>query len=152
MDKFDELKFIYERTEKLSERRQISSQIYLTINTLIFGTLAFLLKDSGLHNWNLILISLLFVGVGLLVCFIWQRITSQLELIIGWHYKQLREIEQTLPESHHLFTKEFQEFFEAKKGKRFSFSNLESLLPRLLTGLYIVYGLSLIGAAILAWI
>ena len=152
MDKFDELKFIYERTEKLSERRQISSQIYLTINTLIFGTLAFLLKDSGLHNWNLILISLLFVGVGLLACFIWHRITWQLESIIGWHYQQLREIEKTLPESHQLFTKEFREFFEKKDGQRFSFSNLESLLPRLLTGLYIVYGLFLIGGVILAWI
>ena len=152
MNKFDELKFIYERTEKLSERRQITSQIYLTINTVIFGTLAFLIKDSGFHGWNLIWVSLPFFFVGLLACNIWYRIILHLESIIGWHYEQLRELEQSISESHMVFNKEYEQFFKTKGTKRFSFSNLEAQLPRLLIGLYIVYGICLVVAVSIALI
>jgi hypothetical protein len=146
MEKFDELKFLYDRTQKYSERRQAASQTYLTITTVIFGALAFLLKDSGLQDWYLILVSLPFFGVGLLACITWYRIIRDLETIIGWHYQQLREIENKIPESHLIFSKEWEEFFKIKDGKSFSFSNLESQLPKLLIVLYAIYGISLVIA------
>lgn len=152
MDKFDELKFLHERTQKLSERRQTSSQTYLTINTAIFGAIAFLIKDSGLRSWNLIIVILPLFVVGLLACITWYKIISNLKSIIGWHYDQLREIEKKIPKSHQAFTKEWDEFFQVKGKKQFSFSNLESQLPRLLIGLYIVYGIGLAVAVILSWI
>lgn len=152
MDKFDELKFLHERTQKFSERRQITSQTYLTINTVIFGALAFLLKDSGLQGWNLIWVSLPFFGVGLLACIIWYNILWNLEAIIGWHYQQLREIEGNISESHLTFNKEWEKFYREKGNKRFSFSGLEAQLPKLLIGLYTVYGLSLVIAVLLSWI
>lgn len=152
MEKFDELKFLHDRTERLSERRQTTSQIYLTLNTAILGSLAFLIKDFGLHGVTLILISIPLFGVGLLACFIWYKIIWNLESIIGWHYHQLREIEKKIPKSHLTINKEWEEFFQNKGRKRFSFSNLESQLPRLLIGLYIVYGIGLAVAAYLSWI
>jgi hypothetical protein len=152
MDKFDELKFLHERTQRFSERRQITSQTYLTINTVIFGAIAFLLKDSGLRGWNLILVSLPFFGVGLLACIIWYRILRHLESMIGWHYQQLREIEEKIPDSHLTFNKEWEKFYRQKGKKRFSFSGLESQLPSLLIGLYTVYGISLVLAVIFSWL
>ena len=152
MDKFDELKFLHERTQRLSERRQTTSQTYLTINTAIFGTMAFLITDSGLQGWNLILISLPLFGVGLLACITWYRIIWNLESIIGWHYQQLREIEKKIPESHLIINKEWEEFFKVKHKKSFSFSGLESQLPRLLIALYAIYGVSLVIAVFLPWV
>jgi hypothetical protein len=152
MDKFDELKFIHERTQRLSERRQTMSQTYLTINTVIFGALAFLMKGSGLQGWHLILLNLPFFGVGLMACLIWYRIIRNLESIIGWHYEQLREIEGKIPGSHQVINKEWKRFFNEAGNKRFSFSALESQLPRLLIGLYTVYGVKLAVAALLSWL
>ena len=152
MDKFEEIKFVHERTQKYSERRQISSQIYLTINTVIFGILAFMIKDSGLHGWNLVFVSLPFIGIGSLACIIWHRIIWNLEAIIGWHYQQLREMEDSLSGSHRIFNREWDEFFKPRGKKKFSFSNLEAQLPRLLIALYIIYAFSLVIAAFLTLI
>jgi hypothetical protein len=150
MEKFDELKFLHDRTQRLSERRQTTSQTYLTINTAIFGALAFLVKDSGLQGWSLILVSLPLFGVGLLACITWYRILLKLEVIIGWNYEQLREVERKVPKSHLTINKEWDEFFKPEGNKGFSFSGLESQLPKLLIALYAVYGLSLAIATILA--
>lgn len=45
MNKFDEYKFFAENTHHLSERRQATTQSYLTVNTAIFAVLVFLVKD-----------------------------------------------------------------------------------------------------------
>lgn len=152
MDKFDELKFLHDRTQKYSERRQTLSQIYLTINTAVFGALAFLIKDSGLNGLTLILVSLPLYGVGLFACITWHRIIWNLESVIGWHYQQLREIEKKIPNSHRIFNKEWEKFFIEKDKKKFSFSNLEAQLPKLLIALYSIYGTSLLIAVLFNWL
>ncbi len=149
MDKFDELKFLHERTEKLSERRQTTTQTYLTINTAIFGALAFLIKDSGLKSWTLLWANIPLFGVGILVCAIWLRILQKLDSIIGWNYEQLRAIEKAIPESHQLINKEWLQFFSERNGRHFSFSDLESQLPRLLILLYAAYAVGIIVGVIL---
>ena len=68
MDKFDEYKFFTERVQHRSERRQQASQIYLTVNTAIFGVIALLIKDSGLHGWSLMIGVFPLFCVGILVC------------------------------------------------------------------------------------
>lgn len=140
MEKFDEYKLACERTQKLSERRQATSQTYLTINTGIFGAIAFLVKDLGLGGLSLVVtISPLFI-VGILICIIWLSIILNLERILNWHYRQLRELEGTMRGSTKILSKENREFFEPGKGKRkFSFSMLEAWLPVILIMVYIVY-------------
>ena len=111
MEKYDEYKLLYQRTEKLSERRQATSQIYLTINTAIFGAIAFVVKDSGIEGWNLFyVISPLFL-VGILICIIWLNIVLNLEKILNWQYKQLRELETEIRGSSRIFSKENTAFF-----------------------------------------
>ncbi len=48
MDKFDEYSLFSSLVQHKSQRRQAASQTYLTVNTVIFGVLAFLVKDAGL--------------------------------------------------------------------------------------------------------
>ncbi|MBI5839713.1 MAG: hypothetical protein HZB19_06395 [Chloroflexi bacterium] len=147
MEKFDEYKLLYERTQKLSERRQTTSQTYLTINTAIFGAIAFLVKDSGLTGSSLIAaISPLF-AVGVLICIIWLSILFNLEKILNWQYKQLRELEGDMRGSARIFTRENKEFFETGKDKKkFSFTLLEGWLPGILGAVYLVYLLGMVIA------
>jgi hypothetical protein len=149
MDRFEEYKLLYQRTEKLSERRQATSQTYLTINTAIFGAIAFLVRDSGLTGWILIqAIGPLFI-VGTLICIIWLNIILNLENVLNWQYGQLRELEGKMRGSVQIFTRENREIFEARKGrKRFSFTMLEAWLPRILGALYLGY---FIAMALAAW-
>jgi hypothetical protein len=75
--KFEEYKLHLERVQKLSERRQTTSQIYLTLSTAIFGTISFLIKDSGLHNWALVGTAIPLFLVGILACNIWLQILKR---------------------------------------------------------------------------
>src|SRR5687767_11257125 len=149
MDRFEEYKLLYQRTEKLSERRQATSQIYLTINTAIFGAIAFLVRDSGLAGRSLIqAIGPLFI-VGTLICIIWLNIILNLERVLNWQYGQLRAMEAKMRGGVGLFTRENNELFESRKGrKRLSFTMLEAWLPRILGALYLGY---FIAMALAAW-
>jgi len=152
MDKFDEYKLFAESTQYLSERRQNATQTYLSVNTVIFAVLAFVVKDTGLQDWKLVLISLPFFLVGIIACVIWYRIIAQYKDLIGWRYNQLIEMEQAMSESYKMYLKEWHDFFEPRQGKeRFGFSRLEAWLPRLFMTLYATFGLALVLATALCW-
>jgi hypothetical protein len=146
-DKFEEYKFHAERAQKLSERRQATTQTYLTINTAIFGAVAFIIRDSGLTGWGMVgLIVPLFV-FGIVACLIWKSLLLKISDFLDWQYEQLREMEKSFPEESRLFTKEFDKFYITGKEK-FSFSGLEARLPTILMSIYILYGLAMIAIAI----
>lgn len=153
MGTFQEYEFFGKWIQNLSERRQAASQTYLTVNTAIFTVLAFLVKDAGFRGWGLVLVSLpLFVG-GAMACLIWQRIINDYRQIIGWHYEQLRGMEETLEDSSQVFTKEWEAFFLPHQGKkRFGFSRLEIWLPRSFLTLYAIYTVGLVVATFGGWI
>jgi hypothetical protein len=152
MDKFEEYKLLNERAQKLSERRQITTQTYLTINTAIIGAVAFLIKDSGLQGWALLFIALSLFLVGLAACTIWLRITIQLEKILDWQYDRLREMEAEAPKSSRIFTRENEAFFEKGGRKIFSFSLQEAWLPAMLMILYGLYTTAMILAVSKGWL
>jgi hypothetical protein len=150
MDKFDEYKFFAERTLHLSDRRQTATQIYLTVNAAIFTVLAFQAKDLGIRGWPLVIVTLPLFLVGIVACFIWHRLITQYKPLINWHYEQLREIENALSESQHIFQKEWMRFYQPHQGKeKFGFSIIEVWLPRLFLALYALYGIGLIGATLI---
>lgn len=141
MDKFDEYKFFTERVQHRSERRQQASQIYLTVNTAIFGLIALLIKDSGLKGWNLLVGVLPLFFVGIFVCLTWSKIIYEFKRVIGWQYEQLREMEKRLKGSYKIHIKEWEEFYKPINSKSgFSFSNLESRMPLVFISLFIAYG------------
>lgn len=148
MDKFDEYKFFTERVQYRSQRRQQASQIYLTINTAIFGIIALLIKDSGLSGWILVIATLPLFFVGILVCITWSRVIREFSNIIGWQYEKLREMEKHITGSFKMHTREWEEFYRPVKSKSgFSFSNLEAQMPSYFLGLYIIYAIGTLVAA-----
>jgi len=148
MEKFDEYKFFVEQTQRLSERRQASTQTYLAVNTAILAILALLVKDTVLNGWQLAAATAPLFLVGILACGIWYRIINQYRELIGWRYKQLIAMEKGLRACHQMFMREEKKYFKSENGKkRFGFSRLEVGLPRLFTALYIAFvGLILVCA------
>jgi len=146
MEKFEEYKFFTERVERHSERRQQASQNYLTINTAVFGIIVLVLKDSGLHGWNLVVGASPLFLVGIIISSVWLKIIFDYKKMIDWHYEQLREMEKEIPGSFQMHTREWEEFFNPAKPRKgqVGFSHLEAWMPLLFTAIYIIY---LIGLA-----
>ncbi len=153
MKKFQEYKFFAEWIQNLTDRRQATSQTYLTVNTAIFTVLAFLFKDAGFESWGLVLVSLPLFLAGVLACLIWHKAITDYKQIINWHYGQLREMEARLPDSSQIFGKEWESFYKPRDGdKHLSFSQLEVWLPRAFFGLYTIYAAGLVLAATFKWL
>lgn len=149
MEKFDEYTFFAEQTQRLSERRQASTKTYLTVNTAILAILAFLMKDTALDGWPLVLVSTPLFLVGILACGVWYKIIDQYRDLIGWRYKQLIAMEKSLRACHQMFLREDKKYFKSDNGKdKFSFSRLEIWLPRLFIMLYVIFTIFMIVAAI----
>ena len=144
MDKYDEYKYFGEHILHQSQRRQNFSQIYLTVNTAIFGIMALLVKDSGLHSLNLVLANLPLFVVGLLACVVWVMTIIRFKKIIGWYYEQLRAMETGIKGSYKFYTREWNLFSQKPKS---SFSDLEAVMPKIFIGLYLVYAVGMILAA-----
>lgn len=139
MDKFEEYKFFAENTHHLSERRQAATQTYLTVNTAIFGVIAFLVKDANFGEWETAIALIPLLIVGMLACFIWNKIIIQHKKLINWRYDELMKIEKSaaMKGSHQFYTKEWESYFKPQQGKeKFGFSVLEKLLPMLFMVLY----------------
>lgn len=148
MEKFDEYTFFVEQTQRLSERRQASTQTYLTVNTAILAILAFLIKDTALNGWHLVVATAPLFLVGILACGIWHRIINQYRELIGWRYKQLIAMEKGLRACHQMFLREEKKYFKSDSDqKRFGFSRLEIGLPRLFAALYVVFAVLILACA-----
>jgi hypothetical protein len=145
----DEYKFFAQDTQTLADRRQSATQVYIGVNTSIFALIGFLLNDAGL-NGLLHLASLPLFIVGILICVVWDRTVTNYKALIKWRYEQLREMEERIPGSNKIFSREWDTLFCTTHQRReFSFSNLERWLPMIILGLYAVYGLAfLIGKII----
>jgi hypothetical protein len=152
MSRFEEYKLFSDRVQRLSERRQLTSQTYLAVNTAVLGVMAFLIRDAGLRGWGLVAVVLPLFLVGALACLTWLRVISDFRQIIGWQYEQLRGMEQGLRDSHSVYSREWEQFYKPRDGKeRFGFPRLEAWLPRLFLGLYAVFFLGLTVATALGW-
>jgi hypothetical protein len=153
MDKFEEFKFFAQMTQDLSQRRQNATQTFLTVNTVIFTVLAFLVKDAGFRGWGLVAITIPLFMVGIIACLVWLRIIGDYQRIIGWRYEELRSMEAALPGAYGMFQREWQRYYEPKDTReRMGSSSLEARLPRLFITLYLLYGLGIAIGAAAGWL
>lgn len=149
MNKFDEYRFISDSTMRLSDRRQGNAQIYIAINTAIFGVLISLFNSADVIGIRLLLLSIPLFLVGISICIIWMRMIENFRVLIDWRFKILRELEldEEFKDGFRLFSQEDKNFYNKKPEKKFlRFSKLEMLLPLLFLCLYVLYavGVSLI--------
>ena len=155
MSDFDEFQFAFDHVEKLLDRRQQTTTFYLTVNTGIFAAIGLLVKDARLPEAGLTGAILLLLCAGFIACWIWRSLLGQYEILVGWWYERLRELEAVRSESARLITREYDDFYApgAKSKKRLGMTKLERWLNWVFTGLYIAFAIGIaLNCLLRAWV
>jgi hypothetical protein len=120
---------------------------YLSVNTVIAGVIAFLLKDARVTGWALQVSVLILLAAGVIACDLWRRLITQHSVLSSWWYERLRELEDTMPESSKLLTREYQALCLEKRSEvRIGLTRYETRLTWLFTALYAAFGLAIVTA------
>lgn len=159
VDTFEEYRFFAESTAKLSDRRQMATQVWVTLHTLLFAALGYLMKQADANlvsaagsgataapggRWVFVLSAFgPLLVLGLFSCVIWRKMLVNYRALIGWRYDQLMAMERSpqLEGLHRFFNREWEEFFGPEaKHTRIGFTRLEVLLPTVLIFVYLAFG------------
>lgn len=141
---FQQYKLFLELTDKVSDRRNLANQFFLTINgALVAGLINILshkiVKDD-FRGWVLIAIA-----TGLLFCFCWRRIIFYYKNLNSGKFHIIQLLEEKLPAN--LYKVEWD--YLKNKRKHVSFSDSEKLIPAIFVFLYL---LILFNALQLPWL
>jgi hypothetical protein len=145
-NKFEEYKLFVEDTARFSDRRQQISVTYLTVNSIIIGAIAFLVKDAKfVEVWRGIVV-ILILGVGVFSCVLWKQLINKYKLIVDFRIDELRAIEEhtNMKDCHKMFHAEdklYPRDAEGKpiKGEALNISDKEKWLPNVFMGIYTVF-------------
>lgn len=154
--KFDEYRLFIDDTARFSERRQNVGNTFVAVNSLLLTAIAFLVKDSGVRDYGLMvtILPIPLVVAGVLVCIWWRQIILKYKELIRLRMRELQAME-SLPEMHgcqEIYHKENEELYKRNTAGvplplgRLNFSDLESRLPILFMFLYGLFGILLIVA------
>jgi hypothetical protein len=145
VEKSDEYRFFAQSTERLSDRRQTVTSIYISVNTAIFIIVSFFLKLVNVEGWKLAISVLPLFIAGLIACLVWHETIRRFRSLIEWRYRQLMAMERKMPDSYQMYIKESNDLLRTEDGKeKFSFSTLELWVPRLFGALYVLSGIYLV--------
>jgi hypothetical protein len=144
--------FAADHMEKLTDRRQINTSFFVTVNTAIVAVIGLLIKDAQLgYGWLQPAVFLLLCA-GIAVCWVWQRLLHLYGELIGWWYARLRDLEADLPGSARLVTLEYEQYYQdPNTARRMSMTRSESHLCNLLIILYSVFALGMVVYWISVW-
>lgn len=138
----EEFKFALDYIQKLLDRRQTNTSFYLTVNTGILALIGLILKDSQLPEPWLLASILVLIVAGLVACWIWRSLIRQYEILIGWWYSRLRELEEKLPDSSRLITLEYQELYQG--DKKIGMTPRELILNGVFIALYAIFAIGIV--------
>jgi hypothetical protein len=143
----DEYKLFLKQTNELTSRRQSVTTAYLSVNAAIVGALAFLFKDGYMPDWPQQASALVLFLAGVVACDLWRRLILQYSTLLKWWYRHLRGLEDRLPKSSSLISKEYQDLYVEQTGKvRVGLTRYEIGLTWLFTGVYVVFFFSILMA------
>jgi len=153
VSKFEEYKLFVEDTARFTDRRQMVTNIYVAINTVLLSGVA-LLVDGGLENWVMLLAAEAILAGGIAVCLFWRQLIHKYKALVGLRIRELRRMEEA-PEMtgcHRMYHAEDElyprdENGEMIKGQGLNISDLERRLPWVFIVVYAIFG---VGIAV-AW-
>lgn len=138
----NEYELMLGRVHYLTERRQMVTSIYLSVNAALTGVMAFLIKDGQPPNGSSQVSFLALIVAGVVACGLWRRLIKQYSIIIDWWYQQLRLLEADDPKSKKLITKEYLELYQkGKKRAIIGLTHYETALTWLFTVIYLSFGI-----------
>lgn len=146
----------YDHIEKLLDRRQSTTTVYLSVNAAIATALGILVKDVNLHGLGLSTALVLLLFAGLVATWLWRALLQQYQVLIGWWYARLRELEAEMPDARNLVTQEYEELYaqdpQTRNGEKLSITSIEVRLTWIFTVLYLLFLLGVVGFQIAAFV
>ncbi len=158
MDELSELRFkeyraFIEDTSRLTERRQNTSNLYISINSLLLTGLMFAIKDFN-ENLSLdFLFPFLIVVAGIFISLLWKQVITKYKKLVGLRIRTLRKMENDealtwMTKMYHVEDKLYpvDKNDQPIMGKGLNFSDKEAQLPSIFIGLYTIAGVFLIAS------
>src|SRR5262249_10555449 len=143
---FKVYKLFVHDTARLSDRRQTMNNIYLSVNSVLLGTLAILAQQSKLESLVLLVVEVFVGAAGILIAGQWLQLINKYRKLFQVRYALLRKLEDSSTFS--ASVKVYQE--ESKEPRTYGFSDIERHLPRIFLALYALgLPLLIVGTAIL---
>lgn len=147
----DEYEVMLDRVNQLTERRQTTTTTYISVNAALTGAIAFLFKDGNVSGVGSQISVLVLLFSGIVACGLWRRLITHYSTLTGWWYEQLRDTEDKQHLGLKVITKEYQDLFVDKRGKGpIGITRYETRLTWLFTVIYVVFGIVILMAIILA--
>ncbi len=130
-----------EDTAKITDRRQTANSLYLSINSLLVGAIAFLAQQGALTSTSLLVVQVFIAFAGYVISRQWHRLLEKYRAMLNFRYAQLQSIEEQpgFPGVLKMYQ------IESKTPSLFGFSNIEEFIPRLFRFLYVIGTLLLIA-------
>ena len=143
--KFDEYKFFIEDTARFTDRRQNTSNLYITVNSLLLTAMIFIVADTKFDDIWILLFNIPIAVAGIYVSLWWHQLLKKYQKLVRLRFKVLREMEekQALEGIEMMYHREDilyprNEDGTVIQGKGLNFSDLESKLPKLFIVLYAI--------------
>lgn len=150
--KFEEYKLFIEDTARFTERRQNTSNLYVTINSLVLTAIMFVGNDLEADSISRLLLLLPVIVAGIAVSLWWRQLIKKYKELVGFRITRLREMEdhvdlEGIERMYHAEDELYPRNAQGKmvKGVRLNFSDLEARLPTLFVILYALSGVVLTG-------
>ena len=121
--------------QRLSERRQHTTQIYLAVNAALLTLSSFIVSKIEFETTMRTILVVAIFAVGIVICEIWHRMLKQYNALARWRYDFLIKLESEI-EGIEKFYGEERKQLESLRYK--SFSELEMWLPILFKILYLL--------------
>jgi hypothetical protein len=141
----EEYSLFLEQVGKLAERRQTVTSTYLTVNTAIFGIIAFLMKDVDIVAWGKYVAVLLLLFAGIIICDLWRRLITRYTAHLRWWFQQLRELEEKMSESSKLLNAEFNALYTRS---HIGLTRYENRLTWIFTVMFAGFGVVIVATLI----
>lgn len=117
--------------------------IYLSVNAALLSAIALLFKDVQMLEWGRQLSVSVLLIAGIAACDLWRKLIVQHSTLLQWWYEQLRALEETMPDSNRLLTKEYNDMYAPQRDKAsIGLTRYEIGLTWLFTFVYAVFGLA----------
>ena len=141
--KFDEYKLFIDDTARFTDRRQNTSNLYVTVNSLLLTAIAFIVKDAMFKETWTFLLTIPIIVAGIFVSLWWKQLLKKYKLLVRLRFKALREMEEKkeLEGIEGMYHKEDDLYprhkdGRVKQGEGLNFSDMESKLPIMFITLY----------------
>ncbi|KAA3663183.1 MAG: hypothetical protein DWQ10_00680 [Calditrichaeota bacterium] len=150
-DKFEEYKLFVAATDRLSDRRQNIGNTYLTVNSIILGAIAILIRDVKFDELYRSLVIILALIIGILTNIAWKQIILKYKLLVNHRIAELKKMEneEEMINCHKMYHTEdilypADENGDPIPGKSLNISDKEKWLPNIFTVSYVSFAIGLL--------